>query len=439
MANFHGTIRNLRTALADGSESPTALANRALALSNRNEGRNTYLWQDAEWTREEAIRAEAIPRGKGGKFGDGRSPLWGVPVSVKDCFDLAGAPTSSGTHFYRDLLGIAKRDSWLVERLRAAGAVITGKTHLHPLAYGITGENPDYGDCVQPRDATALTGGSSSGAAASVQEDSAVFAIGTDTGGSIRTPAALCGLAGYRASLGRGDWRGGAHLAESFDTMGGLFRDLEDAPLLASLFAAKETARGAAFTRFAVVGKAFLHDCEPQVVDCLRVTVRDLESLGLKAKWIEVDWWADAVDIFAPIQAYEAARIHVGNFDKFEASIRQRLEWGAGIGEAEIGVLRERHAAFRARMEALFAEQELVLLPASPLRKLNAGADHNQTRGRILRYTAPFSLSGVPAVTIPCAAGGAQLAAAHGRDEALLELAARLGALRREKGGGGGA
>ena len=163
--------------------------------------------------------------------------LWGLPISVKDCFDLAGSPTTCGVHFYRDLNGTATRDSWLVEQLRAAGAVIIGKTHLHPLAYGITGENPEFGDCVQPRDSGALTGGSSSGAVASVQEGSAVAAIGTDTGGSVRAPAALGGLAGYRATIGRGDWRGGAHLAVTFDTMGWLFRDLEDAPLLAAPFA----------------------------------------------------------------------------------------------------------------------------------------------------------------------------------------------------------
>ena len=107
----------------------------------------------------------------------------------------------------------------------------------HQLPYGITGQNPDYGDCVQTNDALRLTGGSSSGAAASVQEGSAVAAIGTDTGGSIRAPAALCGLAGYRASIDlahqRGLWRGGVHLAPSFDTLGWLFRDLRDAPLLA--------------------------------------------------------------------------------------------------------------------------------------------------------------------------------------------------------------
>jgi aspartyl-tRNA(Asn)/glutamyl-tRNA(Gln) amidotransferase subunit A len=207
MSSVPSTIRGLRTALAEGRATPSRLARAALDRSNRNAGRNTYLWQDAAWTLAEAARAEAMPRGAGGPFGDGRGALWGLPVSVKDCFDLAGAPTSCGVHLYRDLNGAVERDSWLVERLRAAGAVITGKTHLHPLAYGITGENAEFGDCVQPRDAGALTGGSSSGAVASVQEGSAVIAIGTDTGGAGRAGrlsslAGPWGLARWRAPGG---------------------------------------------------------------------------------------------------------------------------------------------------------------------------------------------------------------------------------------------
>jgi aspartyl-tRNA(Asn)/glutamyl-tRNA(Gln) amidotransferase subunit A len=275
-----------------------------------------------------------------------------------------------------------------VERIRTAGAVITGKTHLHPLAYGITGENPDFGDCLQPFDPTALTGGSSSGAAASVQEGSAVFAIGTDTGGSIRVPAALCRLAGYRASLGRGDWRGGAHLAESFDTIGCLFRDLEDAPLLASLFAPEEAAQtGAGFTRLAVVDDPFLHDCEPGIVASLHDCIREFEALGLHSSRIDTGWWADSMEIFAPIQAWEAARLHAGHFDRFEPAIRQRLKWGARIDAAEAAELRQRHHSFRSRMDELFAEHELVLLPAAPVQRLDAGADHSGTRARLLRHT----------------------------------------------------
>lgn len=455
MAHPSPNIRALRAALASGASRSSELAEAALARSNQNAGRNTYLWQHAAFTRAEATRAEAMPRADGGPFGDGRSALWGLPISVKDCFDLAGSPTSCGVRFYRDVNGIATRDSWLVEQLRAAGAVIVGKTHLHPLAYGITGENPEFGDCVQPGvpgdrssspgwkplDTGALTGGSSSGAAASVQEGSAVAAIGTDTGGSVRAPAALCGLAGYRATLGRGDWRGGAHLAESFDTMGWLFRDLEDAPLLAAPFAPADAAPAKRFVRFAHVDDDFLHDCELEVVQGFRGVIRALQELGLRGQSIQTGWWADSVEIYAPIQASEAARLHAEHFDRadflqLEPSIRDRLAWGASLGGSEIAALRRRHAAFREKMDDLFAAHELILLPSIPVARLAAGADHSRTRQRLLRYTSPFSLAGAPAVAIPCAHGGMQLAAARGCDESLLELAAEIGAQRNAAPGG---
>jgi aspartyl-tRNA(Asn)/glutamyl-tRNA(Gln) amidotransferase subunit A len=435
MAAGSGTIRDLRAALAGGMLKPSQLVAEALLHSNRNASHNTYLWQDSVWTMAEAAAAESMTTrvssaGEGGLFRDSRSPLWGLPISVKDCFDLAGAPTSCGTKFYRDLHGPAKRDSWLVEQLRSAGAVITGKTHLHPLAYGITGENPDFGDCVQPGHPSGLTGGSSSGACASVLEGSAVAAIGTDTGGSIRVPAALCGLAGYRASLGRGDWRGGFHLAESFDTMGWLFRDLRDAPLLAFPFAPANAPPLNPFARFAYVTDTFLTDCEPEVVDSFHAAIRELESLGLAGREIEPEWWRESLEIYAPIQAYEAARLHSGNFQHIRAGIRERLEWGASISPVEIAALQRRRAEFCARRDELFATHELILLPCSPVVQLTAGADHSQTRMRLLRYTTPFSLCGVPAIVIPCAHGGMQLAAPPGADESLLELAAQIGEQR---------
>jgi len=426
-----GSIRTLRSALANRLTQPSRLASQALANANQNPSRNTYLWQDPGWTLREAERVEAMPASEGGPFGDGRDTLWGLPIAVKDCFDLAGAPTSCGVKFYRDLNGIASRDSWLVERLRAAGAVIIGKTHLHPLAYGITGENPEFGDCLQPGKEGALTGGSSSGACASVMEGSAVAAIGTDTGGSVRVPAALCGLAGYRASLGRGNWTGAAHLAESFDTMGWLFRDLEEAPVLAAIFVPREPAYTPAYTRFAILDDAFLHDCDPEVRACYTSTIAEFEALGLRATKIDVAWWSESSEIFAPIQAWEAAALHAGHFDQVETSIRERLQWGASITPTEIASLRERHTKFRSRMDDLFAKHELILLPAAPVAGLAAGADHSNTRKRLLRYTTPFSLAGVPAVTVPCAAGGMQLAAARDADEPLLQVAALIGARRK--------
>ncbi len=400
-----------------GAESTNA----ALLRANRNAGRNTYLWRDPAWALSEVERAKPTS-----------SPLRGIPISVKDCFDLAGAPTSCGTRYYRDLNGIAAHDSWLVERLRLAGAIITGKTHLHPLAYGITGENPDFGDCVQPGNDAALTGGSSSGAAASVLEGSAMAAIGTDTGGSIRVPAALCGLAGYRASLGRGDWRGGAHLAPSFDTMGWLYRDPEDGPLLGSFFDPLQPQPLKQFTSFAIVDERFLSDCEPTVLGSYEQCIQGLRSLGLAPIAIDVAWWSEAMEIFAPIQASEAALIHAGHFEHIELSIRQRLEWGASLTHHEVSLLRQRHEVFRKRMDALLDEHQFLLMPAAPVVRLNAGADHSQTRARLLRYTSPVSLAGMPAVTIPCfeaghPAGGMQLVAAREDDASLLQLSAQLG------------
>jgi aspartyl-tRNA(Asn)/glutamyl-tRNA(Gln) amidotransferase subunit A len=238
-------------------------------------------------------------------------------------------------------------------------------------------------------------------------------------------------LAGYRASIGRGDWRGAAHLAQSFDTMGWLFRDLEDAPLLGQLFAPGRGEPRAPFTGFAVIDHGFLHDCEPEIVDSLHAASIELEALGLRKSEFDPAFWTGSFEIFAPIQAWEAARIHAGHFDQFQASIRERLEWGSRITEAEILVLRQRHSDFNSHMDELFATHELLLMPATPVTRLAVGADHSQTRARLLRYTTPFSLAGVPVVTVPAKSGGMQLAAARGHDELLLELAAQLGARRK--------
>ena len=431
MATASWTVHDLRRALASGAIKPTELAEQALTRSNQNPSRNTYLWQDAAWTREEAKRAESMPGGSGGPFGDGHSGIWGLPVSIKDCLDLGGAPTSCGTVFYRDLNGRAAQDSWVAHQLRNAGAVIIGKTHVHPLTYGITGENPDFGDCLLPGDSGALTGGSSSGAVASVLEGSAVAAIGTDTGGSVRVPAALGGLVGYRSSIGHGNWSGGKHLAESFDTFGWLFRDLEDAPLLAAIYSPETPAPAMSFTRFAVVADSFLQDCEPEIVASFRSAIRELESLGLEAHTVNPEWWSESRDIFARIQAWEAARLHAGHFDRFGSSIRERFEMGAQIAPGEIAALRQRHAEFNARMDDLFAAHQLIMFPCAPVARLAAGADHSQTRAHLLRYTTPFSLAGVPVVAVPYSKGAMQIAAQRGSDESLVQLAARLGAQRK--------
>jgi Asp-tRNA(Asn)/Glu-tRNA(Gln) amidotransferase A subunit family amidase len=425
-----GPLQQLRDALARGEITPRAAVEEALARANSNANRNVYLAFDADAALREA---DVLPH----KFSSGaKPPLYGLPVSLKDCFDLAGFPTSAGSSFYAARNGIAREDSAVAARLRALGAIIIGKTHLHQLAYGITGENPDYGDCLQPHDAHRLTGGSSSGAAASVQEGSAVAAIGTDTGGSIRAPAAFCGLAGYRASIDlahqRGLWRGAMHLAPSFDTLGWLFRDLRDAPLLAgALFGLQVPAAAEMNVHIGCIANEFLHDCEPAVLAGFAQWQERLKSCGAQIAPVDTAFWEDAMSSFAPIQASEASAFHAantgGDFSHFEKSIAERLAWGLSLPADEIARLRRLHTAFRERVDALLREHDFLVAPCSPVAQLVAGADHSQARRTILRYTSPLSLPGVPIVTLPVAGGaGVQLIAARGDDARLLSCAAQL-------------
>jgi Asp-tRNA(Asn)/Glu-tRNA(Gln) amidotransferase A subunit family amidase len=431
MATPDSPLQKLRAQLDDAEISPASVANSSLHLANSNASHNVYIGLDPDWTRREAA---ALPE----RFAANPKPLlYGLPVSLKDCFDLAGFPTTCGSRFYAAKNGIARADSAVASRLRSQGAIIIGKAHLHQLAYGITGENPDYGDCLQPNDPRRLTGGSSSGGAASVQEGSAVAAIGTDTGGSIRAPAALCGLAGYRASIELahqcGLWRGGTHLAPSFDTLGWLFRNLRDAPLLAeALFGVPIAASAQLQVRIGRVHPDFLHDCEAVVLDAFEKWQRRMRAHGAEIVSVDTSFWEEAMDIFAPIQAHEAAAIHTagtgGDFSHFEKSIAERLTWGASIPVTEIASLRKRHDEFRERMDNLLREYDFLIAPCAPVHELIAGADQTHARRTILRYTVPMSLAGVPVITLPTRMGaGVQLIAARGADARLLVYAAELG------------
>jgi aspartyl-tRNA(Asn)/glutamyl-tRNA(Gln) amidotransferase subunit A len=423
-------LQKLSEQLKRGTVTPQTVAERALECANSNESRNVYLGRNADWTLGEAERVER-------EFAGAEKPaLYGLPISLKDCLDLAGFVTTAGSRFYAKKNGVARADSGVAARLRAQGAVITGKTNIHQLTYGITGENPDYGDCLQPGHAEWLTGGSSSGAAASVMEGSAVAAIGTDTGGSIRVPAALCGLCGYRASIdlayARGLWSGGMHLAESFDTLGWIFRDLRDGPVLAKGLFELDVAQLPARKDVTIgcVADEFIRDCDANVLEQFSLW---RAKLGRVARIVSVDsaFWEEAMEIYAPIQAYEAAAFHGprtgGDFSVFERGIAERLAWGASISEEEIAELRLRHAAFRERMDGLLRECDFLIVPCAPVSRLMAGADHTDARKRILRYATPFSLAGVPVVALPAAGGaGVQIVAARGRDARLLEFARTL-------------
>jgi aspartyl-tRNA(Asn)/glutamyl-tRNA(Gln) amidotransferase subunit A len=414
----------LLRSLSDGSLTPVDVARRHAVQVNRNALHNTYLHFDAA---DLVAQAESLPE----RFPSTRPALYGVPVSLKDCFDVRATVTTCGSKFYGRHHPPASEDSAVAARLREAGCLMVGKTHLHQLAYGITGQNRDFGDCLQPRDGSRLTGGSSSGAAASVQEGSALAAIGTDTGGSIRVPAALCGLVGFRCSHSLTHdwptlWRGAAHLAPSFDTIGLLFADPRDAGLLVGTLFGTPSLRAPTGYRIGCVPEDFLHDCEPAVLATYRAWLAALRRAGAEVGIIDVDGWDDTVEIFAGIQAHEAAALHRGNFDHFEPAIAQRLAWGESLSAAEVDGLRSRHDRFRERLADSFAQFDLLMLPSAPVDRLLPIADQSAVRQAILRYTTPFSLGGLPVAALPgkmVGAGfgtGVQIAAAAGEDAALL-------------------
>ena len=411
----------------------------SVRCANGNASRNTYIRFNEDELREQAESLSqrfAIPAS--------RPPLFGVPISLKDCFDLAGAVTTCGAKYYAEHHAPAAQDSAMAARLRASGALITGKTHLHPLAYGITGQNPDYGDCLQPRDASLLTGGSSSGAAASVQEGSALAAIGTDTGGSVRVPAALCGLAGYRAShklayaagpwpaTPEGLWAGAAHLAASFDTVGVLLRDPRDAAPIAHVLFGVPFAGIPKGPRIGYVGSSFLSDCDADVLAAFAGWREKAASAGASLAEIDTASWLGSEEVFAGIQAHEAAALHRGSYDEFEPMIAQRLHWGASLTQADLAPLQQRQLDIRAGMATLFDRFDFLMLPCAPLSRLVAAEDQSPARQRILRYTTPFSLAGLPVIALPGEiiggpfGTGVQIAAAPGNDAALLAYAGAL-------------
>src|ERR1700758_4741520 len=324
---IHSPIVDIRQKILDGNVTARELATIALEQANSSPGKNTYLSiEEADIEQQLSAPSPATEEAQ---------LLRGIPISVKDCFNVRGYRTSVGSRYYFDASDIKREDSALAQRLRAVGAIITGKTHLNQLAYGITGENADYGNCLQYDRPNLLTGGSSSGAAASILEGSAMAAIGTDTGGSIRVPSSLCSLFGYRASLGVGSWIGGYHLAESFATIGFLFRHLKDAQLLgkAILKIAIEPDPGG-IMRIGLVNPSFYSDAEPEIIAGLQKWKGHFRDC--KFETFDGSVFAEALDITRPIQAHEAAGYHAGHFEEFEKPVAERLRWGSSLPEDQI-------------------------------------------------------------------------------------------------------
>ncbi len=425
-------ISELRRELASGELAPRQIIENALITARwrREQGAKTYIHLDPEAVRVQLDGALDL-----------QAPLGGLPLSVKDCFDVALQPSTAGSGFFAGTRSIPTEDAWLVQQARAAGAILMGKTNLNEFAYGITGENQHHGNVQVPSRPGCLTGGSSSGAAASVAEGSAVIGLGTDTGGSLRAPASFCGLVSLRPTHGTGNFAGCFPLAQSFDTMGFLIRHLADTPLVAAaLLSLKATVLPDRTWRIGIPEGSWLEGCEEDVLQNLAQFGERLRGVGLETTGFDADPWNDAPSMFVPIQAHEAFANHrelLPKFaDQYDPGVRARIEFGGTIDRVAYERYQGRRAEFTAAQGALFERFDFLTVPISPLRELEDGTDLSGFRSRILTLTTPASVCGWPVLTLRGQGNSPEDESAHGRgigimargggDGALLALASWL-------------
>jgi len=329
------------------------------------------------------------------------APLAGVPYFLKDLFDLVGYPTRAGSSFLADVRPAPVRDAALVQALRAAGAVCAGKTHLHEFAYGITGENPHFGDCEHPHFPGRTTGGSSSGSAAVVAAGIVPFAIGTDTGGSVRTPAAFCGLYGFRMTPGHAWIADAFPLAPSCDTAGWLTRTPTD------LLAVNGAMLGLGTNRREPRG-CYLEfgELDPDVAAaCRQASARLGAPADLATHGQLTDAFAEAAFAYLVLTSTEAAHAHAAWLDphreQYSPAVWQRFDRGRHWSESESVAAEVRRRFIRHTLTSYFLTFDFLVLPAVPCPALTRAECDQSHRERVLALTAPASLAGLPVLSVP--------------------------------------
>jgi amidase/aspartyl-tRNA(Asn)/glutamyl-tRNA(Gln) amidotransferase subunit A len=329
------------------------------------------------------------------------SPLRGVPYLLKDLFDVTGLPTFAGSSFLPEVRPAAGQDSQIVRELKAAGAVLAGKSQLFEFAWGLTGENAHYGDCEHPGFPGRTSGGSSSGSAAAVAADVVPFAIGTDTGGSIRVPAAFCGVFGFRG-MPRDAWITDAvPLAPSFDTAGWFTRTAQDMKTaiaaLVGLRTGEKAPRGCYLDMPGV---------DPEVAAACAAAAADLAvpADGI-ARGELLDKFAPAAEIYGVLAGTETWKIHKKWADRYRPRygplVRDRLDRARAISRAQVAAVEPSHAALKLAWEKFFLAYDFLVMAASPF-PAPAKADLTPAnRLRMLGLTGPATLAGLPVLTIP--------------------------------------
>lgn len=335
------------------------------------------------------------------------SLLRGVPWVAKDLFDVAGWPTYAGSTFLPEVRGMPTHDSHSVAAIHRTGAVLAGKTHLHEFAYGITGENPHYGDCERPGFPGRTTGGSSSGSAAAVAAGIVPLALGSDTGGSVRVPAAFCGLYGYRLTP-RDSWIADAFpLAPSFDTAGWFTATAAD------LHAANTALLGAIATPTRTPRGCYLPmpATDNEVSEACREAA---ERFAPRADAVTSEMlqhgFAPALESYHTTVALEAWETHRGwaerYRERYDPVVWPRLNRAHSLTAEQIGAAERGRASVIATWQEFFQSYDFLVLPATPCAALTKAACTLENRNRVITLTAPASIGGLPVLTIPLSLPG---------------------------------
>jgi aspartyl-tRNA(Asn)/glutamyl-tRNA(Gln) amidotransferase subunit A len=358
-------------------------------------------------------------------------PLHGVPVGLKDLFDTRGVLTTGGA---RKILGerIPEADATVVARLRAAGAIVLGKLNMHEFAYGPEGLNDHYGHARNPWDLATrrIAGGSSSGSGVAVAGGLCPVALGSDTGGSIRIPASLCGITGLKPTYGRVSRAGVLPLAWSMDHAGPMTRSAADAALVLSAMAGYDPADlstsvlpvpdyTAALTgtvkglRVGVLSADFLEPAAPAVRDAVRTALRLLEQMGAVVDDVRLEGMEHVAAASGAIVASEAFAYHAPWLRRqpgdYQRDVRERLRLGAVISGPQYVRAQQFRAVVREEVNRLLARRDVLVAPSTPITatpvdvtRVTIGNAQADVRGALISLTRPFNLSGHPACSIPC-------------------------------------
>jgi aspartyl-tRNA(Asn)/glutamyl-tRNA(Gln) amidotransferase subunit A len=444
------SIEQIGRLFRNGKLSPVELTTLMLArIEQLNPKLNTYITVTAELALAQAKKSEAElfgPRGRKGRRD--RGPLHGIPISLKDNIYTAGVRTTAGSKILRDF--IPPHDAPVVKQLKDAGAVLLGKTNLHEFAYGVTSNNPHYGPVYNPWDLTRIPGGSSGGSAAAIAAGLCYGSIGTDTGGSIRIPASLCGIVGLKPTIGRVNTDGTVPLSPRLDCVGPLARTAQDAALLMEpilVRAGREPhLRSAKLRKFklGLPSEFFFDVISSDVLRIFQDALHSLCKLGAKIENVSLPLLEETEDAGNQIAWPEATHYHqqAGWFParakEYGEDVRSRLEMGIKVSATVYLRALEQRDKFIQQLHLTMADAGLdaLVVPTTPIvapllneETTRIGEKDYPTRALLLRNNRPANLAGVPAISVPCgftAAGlpvGLQLIGAVTDEHLLLHIA----------------